>query len=352
MSVVSMQPLSGNFPEAYLNNGSAAHIYSSPQEDLLAKMALKRSLFLWLYLSIPLAALFVACDYFFLDQHFRKILPLSTDSIKLFVVFFPIPHGISGFFSLADKQYLSAYRYQLLLYPLVVAALFMVEEPVTMAYINLFYVLWTIYHAFAQSSGICRIILGPVSRVYFYCWRYSLVVIHILLVPLTPFCVLYEGQHPALRMILGAAIVVNLFCTWKIKPWIKERFVATLFVCTSLSAYLLPMFFVVGYSFFYPLCGRLIHDISAIAFNSVHDYNRANHKQDGNILYWLFRWTSIPVFLLNPLLAIAVAFFCLNLTDTDFGVRVLMSISLFHYYMETWTWRRGSPNREYIRLSV
>jgi hypothetical protein len=339
-------------PEPHDQFGSLPALsLAHPPAEETQSVALRLPLFMWVYLIYPIVGLLIVSDFLFFDQTLRWELPNSADQVLLFLVFFNIPHGLSGFFSLFDKEYIRSYRTQLMFSPLIFIPVFLIRDAQQIYYANTFYALWTIYHGLSQATGICRMTMGKVSGAYFLGWRWSLVVLHALLLPFIPGSVFSWGFFSISGIALGLALAVNLFCTWQLHLREKSRSCQTLFGLTSLSTALLPLLFFFNYSFFYPVCSRFVHDISAIAFNSTHDHNRAASKPGANGFWALFAKAPIPIYVLNPLFAVLFGLFAFLLMRYDLGLRFLFGLSLFHYFMETWTWRRGAPHRNHVRLA-
>jgi hypothetical protein len=120
------------------------------------------------------------------------------------------------------------------------------------------------------------------------------------------------------------------------------------------------------YYFFAILMPRLVHDATAYIFYVTHDYNK-HHQHPQNFIYRIAKQCRLSVFVVLPLLSFLLAFvlqaygdsLVSYLTQVLFGAEIrqvvtiglLGYLALMHYYTEAFTWKQGSPYRQFIRFS-
>ena len=72
-----------------------------------------------------------------------------------------------------------------------------------------------------------------------------------------------------------------------------------------------------------------------------------------NVLYRFLRSAGLPMALLCPGVAIAMAFpltYYFN-ANVEWAYRTAVLISLFHYYTDSFMWKKGSVHRQYIQVA-
>jgi hypothetical protein len=119
------------------------------------------------------------------------------------------------------------------------------------------------------------------------------------------------------------------------------------------------------YYFLAILIPRLVHDATAYVFYVTHDVNKhLGHPQ--NFIYRWAKKAKLNVFIVLPLISFALTYVLqvygdqwVNvITQFLFGMEIRKAISLgligyfslMHYYTEAFTWKHGSPYRQYIRF--
>ena len=103
------------------------------------------------------------------------------------------------------------------------------------------------------------------------------------------------------------------------------------------------------YSVFVILMPRVIHDITAFMIYCGHDQNRNRHEYK-NFLHGFFSFLRIPPLLMNPILAISIAFVVDYYTSHQTTLMVIVFFGLLHYYMEGIIWKRDAIHRKSLKF--
>ena len=175
-------------------------------------LTISSKVLLGIYLIVPAAYLIVLVDILFLNQVLMTSLPYSPEALRLFTVFFVLPHIIASAMTLLDREYAGYYKLKLgIALPIIcivtVGLPFFLGQQMTF----IVYAVYTIYHVLGQQIGVSRLLMRNVDNnfwtwkwlgigrsipVYFYMFRsnlppymradwFSIEWIYILLIPLT-----------------------------------------------------------------------------------------------------------------------------------------------------------------------
>ena len=300
------------------------------------------------YWVIPMSWIVVLIDNFVLNKTFQQTLPKSPDEIFIFSMIFTTPHVLASSFSFFDIAYIKYYKKQLrapLLFIIAVAIILPNIIGFTL-FAGLFIVL-TIIHTVGQQFGM-SLMLTKANNINFQLWKWSGLAIAIpiyldiafdlssrfllgnimfylslfLFIPFTTFTILYTAKC---KQSIGYIAI-----------WLNY-----LLVLNSCFLYYIK------YTFFTFLTLRIIHDCSAFAFYMVHDQNR-NAQQFNNFLYRPLSRLGVPILILCPLFAITLSYLY-NQNRGVYWLEILIVIlSLFHYYTDSFTWKNGSLHRQAI----
>ena len=308
---------------------------------LAARWTLSRRLLLAIYVIVPLAWLAVIGDLVLFDGGLRRALPESPEELAWFTAFFVLPHILASQFSFYDREYLGAYRLPLLWgvpFVLAGAGLLYVFDAGTA---GLIYIAVTMWHVIAQQVGIAGTLAGRGSRAFEW-WKWLTVVVFTL--GLTGVAGTWLAWIGAPLMVATTGLTIGVARV--AAPGIGRQYLwAT--QAMSLSA---GLFAEAGYLFFAILVPRVVHDVTGWAFYLTHDHNR-NLDTPRNVLYRAFAFSRLPVPVVVLVLAIAV-----NVSmDRSLGRAfepVILAVSLFHYFTESFMWRRSSIHRRYVAFSA
>lgn len=323
---------------------------------------------LWLYLIIPLCLLLQALDTSWWQGYFKSHLPNNPNHFLLFQILFGTPHIIaSAVVLVSNRDYWQCFQRKVLLMTLAVALVFGLGSlfiPYQVLYIVV--AVWTVLHVLKQQLGIAQ----GVCRLPAWAYRW------LLWLSVLAGVFLYLGifmknslspqqsewlQHAAAALCVGLVASALLFHRQVQTPMGRWFLWANVLLILS-SFYLYSQ----RYFFLAILVPRLIHDATAYIFYVTHDYNK-HRLAPQNPLYRFTAACRLPIVLVLPLLSFTLAFMLQaygdalvsQLTQTLFGVEVRKAVTLgllgylalLHYYTESFTWKQGSPYRQFIRFS-
>jgi len=301
---------------------------------------LSRRLLLAIYAIVPIAWVVVIVDLGYLHGGLREILPRSPEELFWFTVFFVLPHILASQFSFYDREYLRVYRGQLRVgVPLVLGGaglLYLFDAGSA----GLIFIAVTMWHVIAQQVGIAGALVGTVSRAFVW-WKWLTIAVFTLGVT--------NLAGPWLNWIGAPLLVLTTLLTVRAaqvaEPTIGRHYLwAT--QAMSLSA---GLFAAGGYFCFAILVPRVVHDVTGWAFYLTHDHNR-NLVALHNALYRALAFSHLPIVVVVLALAIGVNV----LLDRHLGRAyepIILAVSLFHYYTESFMWRRHSIHRSYVAFS-
>jgi hypothetical protein len=315
---------------------------------------ISRSLLLGLYSIIPIAVAVVLLDIFFFNGALKGKLPHSPDDLLVFAVFFNLPHIVASSLCFADVEYLKYYRLRIIAPILIVLGslvffptLFL--NPVFSAAVYL----WTVIHVIGQQFGMIRL-MGKNSSKLLGLWKWVAIALG---------AVVYFGTYVSGAQIghtdewvrkatlLGGWTLAVPFSwlAWKIYSKAESELGKRSVLGNFAMMLSVVVLYQLGYSFFLVLIPRVIHDLSAFIFYTAHDLNR-NRFHTPNLVYRALRATGLPMRLLSPSIAIAIA---LPLTyyyhrDVIWAYKAAIALTLFHYYTDRFVWKNGSPLRQSI----
>jgi hypothetical protein len=222
---------------------------------------------------------------------------------------------------------------------------------------------WTVYHVLKQQHGIARGVCRlPTLNYHALLWLsvaagifvYIGIFLHISL----------TIEQAKWIKIISSLLCIGLFaCTIYSQRYVKPGF-GTLFMWANTFLVLASFYlYLQEYYFLAILVPRLVHDATAYLFYITHDYNR-HHDSPENFLYHYTSRLNIPIIIVLPIISFALAFLIQaygnqvfrTITGVLFGYEIynfatlgiLGYLALMHYYTESFTWKTGSPYRQYI----
>ncbi|MGZ8945109.1 MAG: hypothetical protein ACXW1W_06735 [Methylococcaceae bacterium] len=346
----------------------SAQIITAQDLSEAHKLTVSFRLLLGLYAIIPLCLLLQMADGWFWHGFLREHLPTKPTHFLLFQILFGTPHILaSSILLVSNNEYLKFYKRNIILMTAAIAIVFGVGSlfiPYQVFYV--FVAAWTVYHVLKQQHGVARgVCLLPSWAFYLLLW---LSVAAGLFVYIGIFLKnsLDAQQTEWLRQIAG------LLCTGLVlSAFYCQRYVTTVFgkwflwsnVLLVISSFYL---YLQQYYFLAILVPRLVHDATAYVFYVTHDYNK-HHNHPQNFLYRYAARFNVHVFIVLPVCSLALAFVLQAygdnivsvLTEFFFGVEIRKAITLgllgylalMHYYTEAFTWKQGSPYRQFIAFS-
>jgi hypothetical protein len=302
-----------------------------------------KKLLVAIYAIVPLSLCAVFLDTTLLDGFLKSALPMAPNRFWWFVLIFNVPHIISSEVILFDREYLREYKRHLWIGAgISIVLLEAVTFSLPRAGLQLFVTVIVSYHIFAQQIGMTRSLVPRTGR-EFAVWKWLGVTIGIasLIGPKR-----FVGDFgPPLLLIASLAMIPFCAVCIVVLRRCQDRVGATFVLANQLMfVSLLPLSYL-GYGFFAMLMPRVAHDLTAYAFYIAHDTNR-NRDEAHNWIYRGLRFTRLPVWFLSPALGMGIA--CAIGLGGIVGLHMAGILSMFHYYMESVTWKRGTPHRREI----
>ncbi len=312
-----------------------------------------RALLLLPYAIVPLLMAVVLVDQLFLGGAVQAHAPTQTSTLVLLFIFLNMPHITASSITFLDAEYLRHYGARIAV-PAALLALTLLAFPtlVNTGVYLMAYVFWNVLHLVGQSIGQCRLLGAGFEKTNFL-WK---VVAVLITVPLH-FAVIgfyfkdTALQHYVTMGILALLVPFLVFAYLAYKP-VKTQ-IGRLFIGANVMT---AVFSIILYFLHYPsfciLIGRIVHDVSAFIFYISHDMNR-NKVSAKNMLYRFLSFSSIPVYILCPVLASVLIFpvsYLSYLKGQVWAMDILAFLSLMHFYTEGFAWKRDGLQRQYIRM--
>jgi hypothetical protein len=332
------------------------------------KLTVSFRLLLGLYAIIPLCLALQMADGWFWHGLLREHLPARATHFLLFQILFGTPHIVASSILLASNtEYLKLYRRKILLMTAAIAAVFGIGS-LFIPY-QVFYVLvaaWTVYHVLKQQHGVARGVCRLPSWAFYLLLWLSVAAGLFVYIGIFLKNSLDAQQTEWIKQIAGL-LCAGLF----LSALYCQRHAATAFgkwflwsnIFLVLSSYYL---YLQQYYFLAILVPRLVHDATAYIFYVTHDYNK-HHHHPRNFLYRYAARCNVNIFIVLPVCSFALAFVLQAygdnvvsaMTEFFFGVEIrkvitlglLGYLALMHYYTEAFTWKQGSPYRQFIAFS-
>ena len=300
---------------------------------------------------LPLLALCVWAGLFLVPQY------RMPEEIPYWVLFFGLPHIISSFQTICDKEYIVSYKKQLTiiavltLLPYILILLGVPSTTILTVFIAL-----TVHHVVVQQLGISMWVARLRPTMVFKICKWSTLGLGIVAFH-RPYFLPNMGGNAYLDITLDASrmMVIPLLLVMVVSGALlcwsaRKNKLGSLLLAVNLLLFLFALILILKTE--YTLIGlmlvRVLHDITGFVIYMKHDSAR-NENIRSNILYRPFG--LIPVWLLNPLLAITVAAVLTQLSaDFQFIAWLIVGLTAAHYYMEGVIWRKGTPHRQHINL--
>lgn len=287
----------------------------------------------------------------------------TPEQIPYWTLIFGLPHIISSFQTSCDKEYLQTYGPRLLpVIGLMLAPIifyFLQAPPKIILGINF---VWTIYHVIAQQYGIAfgtaRVKPSPLSSLCKWC---TVLLGLIAYMQVTHYPDWENNGLSGMQRVLSAAIpllLAGMIAAGGILLWrARAHRTGMSLLGLNLLLFLLALFLIFGSA--HALIGlmiiRILHDVTGFMAYIWHDSIRnrpdqANPLKRPNLLYRLFPF--VPVWLLNPVLAIAIAAgLAYGAQDVTIIWWLMIGLNIAHYYMESFIWKQGTPHRQHFSMA-
>ncbi len=216
----------------------------------------------------------------------------------------------------------------------------------------LFYILYvgyTLYHVVNQQLGIAKffakvnegLLLKIISYIFIFVGSFGYI---------TSVTKVSEGT-------LFFVVLIGIICTFTFLLFggeLRQNKYLLLFVLSFACSVVL---FGLEYGILGLISMRIVHDITAFIFYSVHN---ANRKNDGdNTLFTSPLVRKISPLILTPIYALLLNSLYVTLVIKSDGLPVLptllllfyYALSVTHYFIEGRIWKKGSISRNYIQIA-
>ncbi len=383
-----------------------AHAIGPVEYRAEQKSVVSGSGLLSLYLVIPLLFLTILVDKTWLGNSLRDhVLPRHPADLIIWGVIFGFPHICSSMVTLIDKEYLQFYRKKLVVGLSIIAAFVIFANVVlpavfpseySSAIFMLFVVFTAIYtmnHVLSQQFGIGMMMMRANRDRPYALWRWvsiiaaSAMYIHVYggrFVDTTTYFG-YSGADilTTIAYVATAGVIaLGFYQTRQSKTEMGSWYIYSNIIMIIAAA----LFLKLEYYAFVIVVPRVVHDITAFMIYSVHDNNRnRNIEKPPNLIYRALKFIPIsPIFLCFPLaVVLASGVDCgFLLIDVNLGfsgtfqsacffqdsyrpdwrnglpssmklwIQAMFIITFFHYYIESFVWRRESIHRHSVKFNV
>ncbi len=306
-------------------------------------------IFLYLpYIPAFFLLFLVIADIFLFKGAVHTVLPSNQEETFLYYIFFGLPHILASFFMFVEKEYRDGASFishkKVALFVALGGTVFFLNQ-------FLFYVLYvgyTLYHVVNQQIGIAKffglikesLFLRVLSYVFIFVGSFGYITsVTTVREDALLFITLTGVTSAASFLLFGGELRQNKYLL--------------LFVLSFLCSAIL---FGLGYGILGLVSMRIVHDITAFIFYSVHN---ANRKNDGNnILFCSPIVKKVSPLVLTPLYALLLNALYVIVVIKSNGLPLLTTFLLFlyytlsitHYFIEGRIWKKGTPARNYIHV--
>jgi hypothetical protein len=297
----------------------------------------------------------------------KESMPSRPTQIPILALIFVLPHICSSILTMVDADYIKVYKIDFIIgLPLVMAGTYWLHFMIGGKLAMFVFVALTAHHVLSQQTGIARTMIGGVPKPLYETWRWMLVLASV------PLFVIWQDNlffhKHSLRMLpyndlqivstlIFIMLAIAVYTAVELSKRSKSRigvFYIWANMCMVLAGILCQA---LEYFMLAALLARSIHDLTAFSVYITHDYNR-NKNSPKALIYRLFHFTKIPIAILCPLVAIAIAYGVNQLPSVSSGSSVFLTagylylaLTYFHYFIERRMWKRGTPHREHVAFS-
>ncbi len=348
------------------------------------KIKVSSPLLFALYGIIPLCFVVLLLDVFVFDQQLKAtFLPVEPAQWAFWAIIFNFPHIVSSLITLVDKEYWQFYQARMGK-ALIVITLFVVTityliplifsgfvSSIISGLFFAFFAAYTMYHVLSQQFGIGMMMMRVTQSSLYQAWRATSTVAATSLYlcvfakgPLSTIMILDVPVNAILQSIIGVSLLAATFFGLSLVKKSQRKLGTGYVVSNILMLYSTWLFLFLDYTIFVIMIPRFVHDITAFIIYATHDQNR-NAVEAPNYIYRWMRFVPLSPLLLCPLLAIGLAngiqgstafvdqFFIVSGFPSvlQISTQIVLIASLFHYYIESFVWKRDSLHRHHVGFS-
>ena len=289
-------------------------------------------------------------DSAFLGGQIRVSLPSFPDQVAIYLFLFNLPHILASFFPFMSREILTHYRKRIALGNIFIFCTFIPLYYISPWTTFLLLSVWTVFHVVFQQTGLSRMYMMTRSSIFYDYWKWVIGIfscyLYILIYPSKIYS--YLAPYKSLFIYAGMlAIAILTILVMRESETHKGRLYAGMtgvLILTSGAA------FHFGYYMLAILGPRIVHDVTAFSFYIVHGMNSSKNLESDSV----FRKLQVP-FDVTPYIILAISFSVgYALTHGMAGnlsVPITIYVSLLHYYLDAFAWKKGSLLRNDIAFS-
>lgn len=282
-------------------------------------------------------------------------LRVSPDDFLIWALFFNLPHIISSFIVMADKDYLRTSRMKSAIPIFIIAGIALCLFLITLnndlsKYVNylivLLYAIFTTHHVISQQFGISCLILKQRPR------NFSIIKHLSLFVSILIYIKLFLGNEQNILNLIDVVVVVVSMILILIVVFDNTRYSSSVgrvhFYANVVMIVAIVFYSYHGWVLALLATPRFIHDISAFLIYINHDENK-NKNKTSNYVYKLMPIRPMTFCIVTPSVGIVIA----NLLEYAFWEYLLllyMICDFNHYYIESKIWKKGSAFRRSVAV--
>lgn len=308
-----------------------------------------------IYLVIPLVLMVVWLDKSYFGQYLLNALPFRPESWLLWIYLFGLPHLFAGFNMFADREYLQFYGWKL-------AAITLIFLAIPLAVLNLLgntamfilFLSFIVYHTISQQFGIAIVAMKQRPGKLFQAWKWSALGVWACLYSLlytepVPLALVHSSPIKSSLIQISSVLLIACLFTGAILMWRSSNKIGAAHVFANMSLIACEVaLFHAGYFFFMIFIGRLIHELTAWHIYATHDSNRSAVGKP-NLIIKAMRFTKLPVYVLSIFAAFLIgAAVTYSASLFTLGTSLIISLSLLHYYSESFLWKNGTIHRQHL----
>lgn len=307
-------------------------------------------------------------DLVFFGGALKAVLPRSPEHYFLVSIFLGAPHIIaSNLLLVTNRDYWAHYGTRVIVVATLLGLALAIGNSL-LPYNAIFFVVasWTIVHVVKQQLGVGNGFYR-LPKMLYQLWGNAIILLGIVIYNIVflerhiPENIL-SLLHWLIASLAAAIIVLTLIAHPRAKSTTGRVFLwaNTLMILASLWMFYERCFF------FTILIPRFIHDVTAFVFYAVHDQNK-HGASPKNMVFKLSHALKIPALVMAPLTAVLITVLLKKAFDpaieylattlfasSEFGnlsFFIIGFLSLIHYYTESFTWKVGSPYRQFVKFS-
>lgn len=337
--------------------------YAKPGHDRLS-YTLDRRWLLAVYLVVPVSMLFILIDSQLLDHRLSLSLPDGASRSWLWPLLLGLPHIFASMVTLADRAYLRTYRWQLGKPALMMLALSVIglAGPAPLPILLwLYFIVTTTAHTVGQQLGLtAHVLAGPMPKAL-KVWKVASTVMATCVYALlfAPGSFIHSGAYltPFGALLVGLmwlAMLVAIACAILTLRLARTRIARAMVLANLALQISVLLAYLLDYAFLAAMMPRLVHDLTAYAVYVVHDLNRNRDRRLGGAPNFIHRGLArvhCPIWLVTPLVSVAIAWCCNRYMHLMPVLVLTLTLTLLHYRMEKFIWRKGSPHRGSFEFS-